>query len=59
MGDVCILVRKAGLEPARQKASGPKPGASTNFATPAREEGNSSGFGAAAFPPVGCEANHS
>ena len=30
---VWSVVREAGLEPARREASGPKPGASTNFAT--------------------------
>lgn len=34
---VWSVVREAGLEPARREASGPKPGASTNFAIPAHE----------------------
>ena len=32
------MVRGIGLEPTRRKASGPKPGASTNFAIPARSQ---------------------
>ena len=37
-----IMVRVIGLEPTRPKAPEPKSGASTNFATPASDEINTS-----------------
>lgn len=42
------MVRVKGLEPPRPKASGPKPGASTNFATPAYQ------FHVLLSLPLGC-----